>query len=69
MSRAQWGHGYWRGRSDAMLRWPIVCGCLHVWHWRLRHCWLGNLRRPIQIDNARPAWISITVCGFTVFVR
>ena len=33
------------------------------------HCWRQFLARPLQIEDARPAWISIQVVGFVFFFK
>lgn len=68
MSARQWGHGYWEGVEACKLRRPTVIGFMHVWHWRHREHWWGNLRRPFRFDDCRPAWVSVTAFGATWFI-
>ncbi len=61
----QWGHGYYSGVDSVMRTKPQGVRFIHVWHWRLKHCWWSNIKKPVKIDTAWPHQINITVLGFT----
>lgn len=41
-----------------------LVGFMYGWKWRLRHCWILYLIKPIRIQDARPAWVSVTILDY-----